>query len=301
MTRILLIALFVACGLWTTGSVPTNVNFAETIQTTPALTGQEEASQILSLAQGFIAKAKSTSYQGDFVIQAQQKGVSVPLFPAEFRMSYSASLDKYLYEVTGPSVAVGSAILIHDRPTLTAAAAMPVEVADGCSGAVCSTDGQCGGDCSGAVQPAESMGTFQKLISTGAFDLPYLTEISSLKAQKVETVKHEGEESTVVRFDRSLLESFGLGDLLVTVRHRDGAPVAFDFIDKAGQKINRLEASYVGHELTAVNAVNYEQQLEVSIVLKSVESIKRNVSFSDSMFTRENLFRIVRARPADAE
>src|SRR5688572_22247859 len=100
MTRILLIALFVACGLWTTGSVPTNVNFAETIQTTPALTGQEEASQILSLAQGFIAKAKSTSYQGDFVIQAQQKGVSVPLFPAEFRMSYSASLDKYLYEVT---------------------------------------------------------------------------------------------------------------------------------------------------------------------------------------------------------
>ena len=299
MTRILLIALFVACGLWTTGSVPTNVNFAETIQTTPALTGQEEASQILSLAQGFIAKAKSTSYQGDFVIQAQQKGVSVPLFPAEFRMSYSASLDKYLYEVTAPSVAVGSAILIHERLTLTAAAA-PVDVADGCSGAVCSTDGQCG-DCSGTVQTAESMGTFQKLISTGAFDLPYLTEISSLKAQKVETVKHEGEESTVVRFDRSLLESFGLGDLLVTVRHRDGAPVAFDFIDKANQKIKRLEASYVGHELTAVNAVNYEQQLEVSIVLKSVESIKRNVSFSDSMFTRENLFRIVRTRPADAE
>lgn len=299
MKRILLIGLFVACGLWTTGSLQTNVNFAETVRTTSALTGQEDASQILSLAQAFIAKAKSTSYQGDFVIQAQQKGVTVPLFPAEFRMSYSASLDKYLYEVTAPSVAVGSAILIHERPTLTATAA-PVDVADGCSGAVCSADGQCG-DCSGTIQTAESIGTFQKLISTGAFDLPYLTELSSLKAEKVEVVKLDGEESTVVRFDRSLVESFGLSDLLVTVRHRDGAPVAFDFVNAAGQKTRRLEASYVGSELTAVNAVNYEQQLQVSIVLKSVESIKRNVSFSDSKFTRENLFRIVSTRPAEAE
>ena len=295
MKRILLIGLFVACGLWTTGSLQTSVNFAETLQTTPALTGQEDASQILSLAQGFIAKSKSTSYQGDFVIQAQQKGVTVPLFPAEFRMSYSKSLDKYLYEVTAPSIAVGSAILIHERPTLTATAA-PVEVADGCSGAVCNADGQCG-DCSGTIQTAESMGTFQKLINTGAFDLPYITKISSLKAEKVETIKLDGEEGTVVRFDRSLVEPFGLSDLLVTVRHRDGAPVAFDFVNAAGQKARRLEASYVGSELTSVNAVNYEQQLEVSIVLKSVASIKRNVTFSDSKFTTQNLLRIVSTKP----
>jgi hypothetical protein len=299
MKRILLLGLLVACGFLTAGTLQTNVNFAESVPTTAALTGQEDASQILSHAQSFIARAKSSSYQGDFIIQAQQKGVTVPLFPAEFRMSYSQSLDKYLYEVTAPSVAVGSAILIHERPTLTAKVA-PVDVADGCSGAVCSVDGQCG-DCSGTIQTAESLGTFQKLISTGAFDLPYITKFTSLRAEKVDVVKLDGEDSTVVRFDRTLVEPFGLSDLLVTVRHRDGAPVAFDFVNTAGQKIKRIVASYVGSELTALNAVNFEQQLEVSIVLKSVESIKRNVSFNDSMFTREHLHHIVSTRPTEVE
>lgn len=297
-------------------------NFAGISPAAPALTGQEKAAEILGRGQQFLKKAKSTSYQADYIIEASQNGVAVPLFPAEFRLSYSAKLDKYLYEVTSPAIAVGSAMLINRQPTLVARSSSPrglvqnaahvqesaaVEVADGCSGYVCNLDGACG-DCSGEIILVSSKpnapkpsSTFLKLVNAGAFDLPYLTDFSPSNSEKVKTVAHKGEMSSVVRFDRAQASGVGLGDILVTVRHRDGAPVAFDFVNAAGETSKHMEASYVGSELTALTAIDNEQKLELHITLKSIKSINRNAQLDDSIFTRENLHRVLGKRELVAE
>jgi len=307
MKRGLFIApILIACGFLVAGILSPPRNFAKTSTAAPVLTGQEDAVETLSQGQQFLKNAKSTSILADYIIEATQKGVSVPLFPAEFRLSYSANLDKYLYEVTSPAIAVGSAMLINRQPSLVAKNSSQsglfqnvslvrelaaVEVADGCSGTVCSVDGTTCGDCSSAEVAQKT--TFETLINSRAFDLPFLSDFSASNSEKVKTVSIDGEMSTVVRFDRTHAFALGFGDILVTVRHRDAAPVAFDFIDTAGAPAKHMKASYVGLELTALTAIDHVQKLELHITLKSLESVNRNVQFDDSIFTRENLVRIL--------
>ena len=308
---LLIAAILIACAYLVPGTFRPARNFAGTSPAAPVLTGQENAEEIVGRGQQFLRTAKSTSYQAEYIIEASQNGVAVPLFPAEFRLSYSAKLDKYLYEVTSPSIAVGSALLIHRRPTLTARntspagivrnAALvmdvPAEVADGCSGSIYDLDGNCYDCASGMLMTSfkpnsqKPTSTFMKLANAGAFDLPYLTDFSPGNSEKVNTVAHKGEMSSVVRFARAQASGVGLKDILMTVRHRDGAPVAFDFVNAAGETSKHIEASYVGSELTALTAIDNEQKLELHITLKSMASVNRNVQLDDSIFTRENLRR----------
>lgn len=298
---ILIVAGFVVAGIF---SPPRN--FAKSSPGDAVLSGNESAVEILSQGQQFMKNAKSTSLQADYIIEAIQKGERIPLFPAEFRLKYSATLDKYLYEVTSPAIAVGSAMLINRQPSLVAKNSSQsglfqnvsltretaaVEVADGCSGSVCSVDGSTCGDCSGAEVSGKT--TFQTLVNSSAFDLPFLSDFSNGNSEKVQTVSIDGEMSTVVRFDKAQALALGFGDILVTVRHRDGAPIAFDFIDTAGLTAKHMKASYVGLEMTSLTAIDNVQNLELHITLKSLDSVNRNVQFSDSIFTRENLVKIV--------
>src|SRR2546423_6288879 len=122
---LLLVTVLIGCALVVVGARrpgtnPVGANFAALVPAAPALTGSENAPEIFGRAQEFLKKAKSTSYQAKFVINASHDGKPIPLFPAEYRLSYSAKLDKYLYEVTSPAAAVGSALLVNRRPTLTA-------------------------------------------------------------------------------------------------------------------------------------------------------------------------------------
>src|SRR5947209_5948540 len=194
---LLLLTVLIACALVVVGARrastnPVGANFAALVPTAPALTGHEDAPEIFGRAQDFLKKAKSTSYQAKFIINATQAGKPVALFPAEYRLSYSAKLDKYLYEVTSPTAAVGSALLINRRPTLTARNPSPsgevqnaalvqddpaAEVADGCSGSMYDMDGNCY-DCgtgelmmSYETGPQKRVSTFMVLARTGVFDL----------------------------------------------------------------------------------------------------------------------------------
>ena len=342
MRKVLLAApVLITCVFFATGAHRPNFNFASVLPTAPALTGQEHAAHILGRAQGFMGKAKSTSYQADFVIQASRNGKTPALFPAQFRMSYSADLNKYLYEVTGPEIAGGSAILIHGGPTLVAknssggpmfrkagyAAAMTyvseADVIDGCSSILYNSDGSCGNCQDLVIVPLEQQlsaapgtkrnlpasygaretrvdGTFMALIRTGAFDLPYLTNLATEDAEVVRGVAHRGEQSSVVRFSRGRALALGHSDIQVTVRHRDGAPVAFDYFDHEGRPTRHFEASYIGAEMTNLSAVDYLQNLELNIELKNVGSIKRNVKLNDSMFTRDHLYSILNKKKAGA-
>lgn len=315
-------AILIASAYLVAGTFRPARNFSSISPVAPVLTGQENAEEIIGRGQQFLRKAKSTSYKADYVIEANQNGVAVPLFPAEFSLNYSSTLDKYLYEVTSPSAAVGSALLIHRRPTLTARNTSPggvmrnaslgqdyapAEVADGCSGSIYDLDQNCY-DCGGGMllvsnkhASQKPSSTFMKLANSGAFDLPYLTDFSPSNAEKINTVAHKGEMSSVVRFARTQASGVGLKDILMTVRHRDGAPVAFDFINSAGETSKHIEASYVGSELTGLTAVDNEQKLELHITLKSMGSVNRNVKLDDSDFTRENLKRILGKKGRVAE
>ena len=342
MKRVLLAApILIACVFFATGANRPNFNFAGVLPTAPALTGNEDAAQILGRAKGFMGKSKSTSYQADFVIQASRNGATSPLFPAQFHMSYSATLDKYLYEATAPDVAVGSAILIHANPELSAMNASrggqivnaayrrrmtyisSADVIDGCSSVVYNSDGSCG-NCDGyalmeevnmaaagvkrnmpaSYRPGQVKidGTFMRMFRTGAFDLPYLTTMPSDDAEVVKGVSHRGEQSTVVRVARGRALALGHGDIQVTVRHRDGAPVAFDYFDQGGNRTKHFEASYVGNEMTSLSASDYQQNIDLNIELKNVGSIKRNAKLDDSMFTVDHLYRILnKKKSAGAE
>jgi hypothetical protein len=329
MRRVLLAApILIAGAFFALGAHRPNLNFASVLPTAPALTGNESPSHILKRAQDFLGKSKSTSYEADFVIQASQNGATPALFPAGFHLSYSANVDKYLYEVTSPEVGVGSAILIQGGPTVAArnssrggifrkagyAPAMmaisEADVVDGCSSIVYNADGSCGNcdgiEIAGEPHTAEELqsvsykrgvtkvdGTFMKMIRTGAFDLPYLTATDTEDAELVKGVSHKGEESSVVRVPRGRALALGHGDIQITVRHRDGAPVAFDYFDNEGKPTKHFEASYVGAEMTSLSAVDYQQNLELNIELKSVGSIKRNVKLDDSMFTVDHLYTIL--------
>jgi hypothetical protein len=256
-------------------------------------------------------------------------------------MSYSANLDKYLYEATAPDVAVGSAILIHADPSFSAKNSSPrgqivnaayrrmqyissADVIDGCSSIMYNSDGSCG-NCDGyalmeegpvaaapgvkrnmpasySPGPTKIDGTFMRLFRTGAFDLPYLTTMPSDDAEVVKGVSHRGEQSTVVRVARGQALALGHGDIQITVRHRDGAPVAFDYFDQGGNRTKHFEASYVGNEMTSLSASDYQQNIDLNIELKSVGSIKRNARLSDDLFTVDHLYSILnKKKSAGAE